>query len=172
MVLDRESWDHNAHRLLADAERTGSPATLLFLDLDKFKTVNDTYGHIAGDRVLAAASSVLQQGIRSGDLLGRYGGDEFVLLLANAGLTDALRAAQEIRDAIRSMRVTVPTLDGETATITTVTVSVGVAGYSPQRHRTLDRLLLEADRALYAAKRAGRNQVCPASPLPQRKTLI
>jgi diguanylate cyclase (GGDEF)-like protein len=165
-VLDKQSWHRHAEGLLALHRRTGGATALLFLDLDHFKRINDTYGHVAGNQVLDAISVILERSTRPEDLLGRYG-DEFLILLADTSLSDALHVARRIRDAVRALHLTVPAIGGGTATITTVTTSLGVAGYSPGHHRTVDDLVVEADTALYAAKNGGRDQICPAPPRPR-----
>jgi diguanylate cyclase (GGDEF)-like protein len=137
---------------------------VLVLDLDHFKDVNDTYGHLAGDEVLAAVADALQAEVRDGDLVGRFGGEEFVILLAaRAGRTeaDALTSAQSVADRIRrrvaSLAVGLETPDGP-LTVAGLSVSVGAA-VRPDGPADLRTLVHAADTALYAAKRAGRNRV-------------
>jgi len=142
-------------RLLDAARRAGQPASLLMLDLDRFKAVNDTYGHAAGDAVLAAFSGLLQRMLRQSDLFARYGGEEFVVLAPNAGTDAALELAERIRAAVAELRVTVGGL------VLRFTVSVGASSLGPEAGLAspLEALLARADEALYVAKAAGRNRV-------------
>jgi diguanylate cyclase (GGDEF)-like protein len=136
-------------RTLADRR----PAALLLFDLDRFKEVNDTAGHQAGDRVLKAFSDLVAGSIRPGDLFGRLGGEEFACLLAEASMAEALQISERLRRDFAAMRFSGPA--------TNATVSVGVAMAS-DAGRDLSALLATADRALYRAKADGRNRVAPA----------
>jgi diguanylate cyclase (GGDEF)-like protein len=136
-------------RTLADRR----PAALLLFDLDRFKEVNDTAGHQAGDRVLKAFSDLVAGSIRPGDLFGRLGGEEFACLLAEASMAEALQISERLRRDFAAMRFPGPA--------TSATVSVGVAMAS-EAGRDLPALLATADRALYRAKADGRNRVAPA----------
>lgn len=140
---------------LARAERSGSPLAVAMLDLDHFKAVNDTHGHAAGDRVLRALSRMLQQRLRKTDLVGRYGGEEFALVLPGATAEVAQRILDDIRRSFRELEFI---FGGATARCT---FSAGVAA-SPG-HRDVERLVSAADEALYAAKREGRDCVKRAS---------
>jgi len=135
----------------AAAAREQEPYALLLLDLDHFKKINDTYGHEAGDLALVQVARALQRRLRTGDLVARIGGEEFVVLLAGVGLQDAMRVAEELRRRIKQLRC--ETEAGSFA----CTVSVGVAWHRPGQ--TLAQVLRAADRALYAAKRKGRDRV-------------
>ena len=119
-------------------------------DLDKFKTVNDTFGHQAGDRVLTAFCRVATSTLRPGDLFGRLGGEEFAALLLHTSLNGGLVAAERVR---ANFEATALDLGAHT-----LTVSVGVAS-APECKRKLAELIEEADRALYRAKENGRNRV-------------
>jgi diguanylate cyclase (GGDEF)-like protein len=136
-------------RIVADRRS----AALLLFDLDRFKEVNDTAGHQAGDRVLKAFSDLVAESIRPGDLFGRLGGEEFACLLPNASMAEALQIAERARREFAAMCL--PSLE------TNATVSVGVA-MAGDAGRTLEALLATADRALYRAKAEGRNRVAPA----------
>jgi diguanylate cyclase (GGDEF)-like protein len=142
---------------------------VLILDLDHFKTVNDRYGHLAGDVVLAAVASELQAGSRSHDLVGRFGGEEFVVLLRElptgpAGSDVLLSVAERIRRRVSQLAVAVHTPHCA-ATVTGLSVSIGGA-VLPTDGTTLDEALQVADASLYAAKRAGRDRVRIAAGLP------
>ena len=163
-LLNSAAWHARAERAVTRSGRAPGSAAVLVLDLDHFKDVNDTYGHLAGDEVLAAVADALQAEVRDGDLVGRFGGEEFVILLAaRAGRTeaDALTAAQSVADRIRrrvaSLAVGLETPDGP-LTVAGLSVSVGAA-VRPDGPADLRTLVHAADTALYAAKRAGRNRV-------------
>jgi diguanylate cyclase (GGDEF)-like protein len=138
--------EHDAHR--------AEPAALLLLDIDHFKLVNDRYGHLQGDRTLKLVSSVLSAQKRRGDLLGRVGGEEFALLLPEAGLDAAHGVAERIRSAVRDATESGPN---------PLTVSIGIATVSPAV-ATSHALMHAADRALYAAKARGRDRAVDLEP--------
>lgn len=129
------------------------PAALLLFDLDRFKEVNDTAGHQAGDRVLKAFAELVTASMRPGDLFGRLGGEEFACLQVDATMAEALHTAERLRRTFEATRFPGP--------MANATVSVGVAMAS-DAGRTLSALLASADRALYRAKADGRNRVAPA----------
>lgn len=151
-------WHEMAGKELARSQRTGAPLGVLMIDIDHFKALNDRHGHLAGDEVLKAVSRALQHEMRPYDLAGRFGGEEFVLLLPGVGVSEVGYVAERIRDRIAALAVPVVGLDGEPAQLGSISVSVGAA-VSPADAGELDRLLLAADTALLAAKEAGRNQV-------------
>ncbi len=159
-LLNAHAWGARAEQQLRRAGPAGVPHAVLVLDLDHFKTVNDLHGHLAGDQVLAAVADALQSEVRERDLVGRFGGEEFVILLVgqrDGGETDLGAVAERIRERVAALVVDVTTADG-TERITALSVSVGGALHSGGR-ADLAGLLLIADTALYSAKRAGRNQV-------------
>ncbi|MDT7705599.1 MAG: hypothetical protein QOG20_1206 [Pseudonocardiales bacterium] len=159
-LLNAAAWHTKAERALQRVVRGEGPRAVLVLDLDHFKVVNDTHGHLAGDQVLAAVADALRSEVRDRDLVGRFGGEEFVVLLAGlqGGCAADLEAvADRIRRRVAALRVELPTPDGP-LTIAGLSVSVGVA-VQPGAGGELRSLLQIADAALYAAKRAGRNAV-------------
>lgn len=142
---------HSAELLAADLEharRTGQPMTLLMIDIDHFKDINDSHGHQTGDRVLIEVARRLRDNLRGTDIVGRWGGEEFVVLMRYCGLRDALGAADKLRRRIA---------DSPFEGLRSVTVSIGAAELLPGED--LNGWLDRADAALYAAKRAGRNSV-------------
>jgi diguanylate cyclase (GGDEF)-like protein len=152
-VANRRAFFDRGAPLLEWAMADRRSAALLLFDLDRFKEVNDTAGHQAGDRVLKAFCDLATASIGPGDLFGRLGGEEFACLLANATMAQALQTAERLRGEFAAMRL--PGLDVNS------TVSVGVAMGS-EAGRSLPALLATADRALYRAKTDGRNRVAPA----------
>ncbi len=152
---NQRACQDNLKRMVAHASRTVSPISAVLLDLDHFKQVNDRFGHGAGDDVLAAVGETLTSALRASDFAGRYGGEEFLLLLPDTDAEGALDAAEKVRAAIA--KIEVPQVERE------ITASLGVATY-PTDALDSDSLLRMADRALYAAKGAGRNRVELATP--------
>jgi len=132
--------------------RHKTPLACAVIDVDHFKSVNDTHGHMVGDVVLREVAQSMLLAVRGGEVLGRFGGEEFLLLLPNSGVESAAVAAERLRQTIEEMRVPVP------GTKLGVTISLGVAERLPTMSSSED-LLGMADDALYAAKRAGRNSV-------------
>jgi diguanylate cyclase (GGDEF)-like protein len=166
-LLNAAAWHDKAERALQRAQRQGGAAGVLILDLDHFKSVNDTYGHLAGDEVLVAVAAALRAEVREGDVVGRFGGEEFVVLLRDLELTSAGRrqlesVAERIRARVEQLAVTVHTPDGP-LTIQGLSTSVGGV-FHLGRTSTLQQVLGAADAALYAAKRDGRNTVRFGSP--------
>lgn len=144
------------------AQRYDDALSLILLDLDHFKDVNDRFGHAAGDRVLREVASALQQGVRDTDLVARYGGEEFAVLLPRTHLTCALTVAERVRRELRALR------SGDEGRLQ-VTASLGVSSFPHRAVLSPEQLLLTADEALYQAKREGRDRVClhtQLSPFP------
>ncbi len=143
------------------AARSHSRLSVLFLDLDRFKTVNDRFGHLVGSRVLRELGALLQESVRAIDTVGRYGGDEFTILLVDTGRDGALSVADRIRQSVAGH-----TFGGERGLDLRLTISVGVATF-PAHGETRERLLDLADKAMSLAKALGRNHVCSADDLSQ-----
>ncbi|WP_079436426.1 GGDEF domain-containing protein [Zoogloea sp. LCSB751] len=154
-IGNRRDFEMRAQRELARAQRYQRPLSLLSLDVDHFKRINDTHGHAVGDEVLRALARVANQELREHDLLARFGGEEFVALLPDTTLDEALVVAERMRGALGACCV----LSGEAGI--RFTVSVGVAQLADGSSE-LTSLLKAADKALYQAKQKGRNQVCLA----------
>jgi diguanylate cyclase (GGDEF)-like protein len=148
-LLNAAAWRDLSRRALSRAARAAQPAALLLIDLDHFKQINDSHGHLAGDRALCAVAACLQRELRGHDAVGRFGGEEFVVLIENVELDIASRMGERVRAAISEIT---------TADHVQVRASVGLA-HSPTSEIELDALLQAADTALYQAKAAGRNRV-------------
>ncbi|MEV4311642.1 GGDEF domain-containing protein [Actinocrispum sp. NPDC049592] len=161
-LLNSVAWHSSGNNELSRAGRTGAAFSVLMIDLDYFKKINDTFGHLAGDDMLIALADLLKRETRSHDLVGRFGGEEFVVLLAGSGEADALVAAERIRHQITEMVVQSRMNDGSPVTIADRSASIGVAAY-PASGDTLEEVLAAADAAVYAAKRSGRNRVVGTS---------
>ncbi|MCY4373402.1 MAG: GGDEF domain-containing protein [Spirochaetaceae bacterium] len=157
------AWNRRAivellERELERARRERGRVAVLFIDLDRFKRINDRHGHAAGDAVLCEAAARMRAVVRPYDAVGRYGGDEFVVIIAGTGAgRGAARAAAAVASGLRERPVATPA--GEVR----VTASIGVAVASAGA-RDPDRLIADADRAMYAAKRAGGDAVCDDPP--------
>ncbi|WP_246486292.1 GGDEF domain-containing protein [Kribbella qitaiheensis] len=158
-------WAHAVPVELARAESLRSTVGLLMLDLDRFKEINDTYGHPAGDRALRAVGESVRAEVREGDLVARVGGDELAVLLPGASEGEVLEVAERIRERLTTLTVSVDTAVDATAIITGIPASFGAAVY-PDVAGTMDQLILAADNALRTAKRAGRNKIVTARPSP------
>jgi diguanylate cyclase (GGDEF)-like protein len=154
-------WHELASREVERALRRREEVSVLLADLDHFKRVNDTWGHLAGDAVLAAVASEFAGNLRTYDVAGRFGGEEFVVLLPGTGPSRARNVAERLRNSVAGLQVAVPTGDhrGPGVPAGQVTVSIGIAAL-PAQARDLTALLARADMALYAAKQAGRDLVC------------
>jgi diguanylate cyclase (GGDEF)-like protein len=153
-LLNARTWEGEAEAEVIRAVRARMALAVAVLDIDWFKRVNDTYGHLFGDEVLKEIARSLPGVLREYDSAGRFGGEEFVLLLPHTRAVDAFRIADRVRDHISGLSL--HTSDGQTVQ---VTVSVGVAALDAGSRRELTELLAAADAALYRAKRDGRNQV-------------
>lgn len=156
-LLNAATWNREAEQAIAAGHNGRKPVSLLLIDLDHFKLVNDRHGHLVGDEVLKLVAEVLAGEVRKADLAGRFGGEEFVLLLADTTRVEAGRTAERLRTRIAGM-----TVEGADAEPVGTTVSIGVA---VQGHDGTDlmELLAAADTALYRAKNAGRNRTWMAN---------
>ncbi len=152
-LVNRRALVRAAQRDVAHAVRTHQPYALMMMDIDHFKAINDQHGHMAGDRVLCHVAELLRARLRAQDMVGRYGGEEFVVLLPGTALHDAVVLAEVLRSAVEQA----PAMHQDQPIA--VTLSIGVCGGRPDHADAWDALLRDADRALYKAKRAGRNRV-------------
>jgi diguanylate cyclase (GGDEF)-like protein len=156
-MFNRRGFAEATARMIAREAAAGRPVTVMIFDIDHFKSINDRFGHPAGDEVLKVFASIVTSTLRISDLCGRIGGEEFAALVPCA-IEEAVHAAERVREAFETCGIVVD--DAAVAT----TVSIGVAG--GPAHTELDILLASADTALYQAKRGGRNRVQTATEEP------
>lgn len=150
-LFNRGALLRHADVLLDDGKASGSPYAVLMIDLDRFKQINDTYGHLGGDNVLRAVAGVLARELGTNHLPSRFGGEEFLLLMGNTGLAQAMQQAERLRSTVAALSI-----DTEAGPIS-VTTSIGVAEGQPGE--PLEQVVRRADQALYTAKEKGRNLV-------------
>jgi diguanylate cyclase (GGDEF)-like protein/PAS domain S-box-containing protein len=152
-LFNRRFMEESLERELHQAARTQKPVSIIMLDIDHFKHLNDTYGHDAGDEVLKELGKLIKRHIRGGDIACRFGGEEFILILPNASLELAKKRAEDIRKMVESLN-----LEYDHQPVGMVTVSLGIATY-PNHGANMEAVLRKADEALYQAKDSGRNRV-------------
>lgn len=157
-LLNRKGFDHRLEELLAQALAPGAGHCLVMLDIDHFKAVNDTFGHVMGDRVLQAVAEAVRAGVSDpSHRVARYGGEEFAVLLPQCSLANAIAVAEACRQRVKALRVR----DRRSQTVMLdVTISAGVAAINPEDDAP--SLVARADTALYKAKHAGRDRVVGA----------
>ena len=155
-LYNRRYFDEAMGRELIRAARNGWPAGIVMCDLDHFKVVNDTYGHLVGDEVLRVFAELLKKNSRGSDIVCRFGGEEFLLLLPDMPPEVAYQRAEQLRKALAAQQIT------SGATVIQVTASFGVA-FFPENGKTQDALIRAADAAMYEAKKAGRDRVVVSS---------
>jgi two-component system cell cycle response regulator len=152
-LLNRRAIIDFLQREMARASRQQMTAGVMILDLDHFKGINDTFGHLAGDQVLKRVGKLFQSSFRSYDVAGRFGGEEFLVVLPNCGYVELKQRAEMVRLSMAGLRLE---FDGIPCSLT---VSIGVTTFDPNLGDSLESLLQRADSALYEAKRYGRNRV-------------
>ena len=156
-IPNRRSFDSRLNLEWRQAIREKTPISLLMMDLDKFKLVNDTHGHQNGDLVLKKVTEIFCLYLRRpADFIARWGGEEFIVILPNTYREGALEVAEYIRADVEKTRITFP--DGEEIHIT---ISIGVTSLRPELNSSVDTFISDADKALYRAKESGRNKVVP-----------
>jgi two-component system cell cycle response regulator len=160
-ALNRRGFDELLSAEISRSRRFGRPISLLMIDLDDLKVINDSYGHQAGDKVLKEIASMLKKSVRQCDIVARYGGDEFAVILVETGKVDAMLKANLLRDSLATPGHTNGIIGVQPKH--TTTISIGVASY-PIDARTVEGLVREADRALYGAKARGGSSVEAANP--------
>lgn len=151
-LANRRSFDQHLETEIARTRRYARPFCLIMLDIDHFKTVNDTYGHSAGDEALKIVAGVLTESARTNDIIARIGGEEFALILTETEIEKALQVANRLRESVASTEI---------PNIGSITVSIGIAEY-PLCAATASTLYKTVDEALYQAKEDGRNRVVQA----------
>jgi len=161
-VLNPRTYYEEAEKKLFSEQVSHAPCSVLFLDLDHFKKINDTYGHGAGDMVLSSTAKCIRQACRKRDLIGRVGGEEFSLFLPETDHSDAMALAEKLRRKIEQMEIAVE------GSLVKITASIGVALKS-QCHHSIADIQREADCAMYYAKQSGRNRVFSSNDLPDIK---
>lgn len=154
-LANRQAFDTLMQQALNETRRTGAPLCVLLIDIDHFKAVNDLHGHITGDRVLRHVASVIRNSLRASDIVSRWGGEEFLVLLKNVSADRAGILAEKLRDAVAQYKLNLGKQH------LSVTVSLGTAMY--RNGDTADQLISRADTALYEAKDQGRNRVRAAA---------
>ncbi|MBL6751993.1 MAG: diguanylate cyclase [Nevskia sp.] len=162
-VLNRRGWTARLEELLRSESRGGRGLAVMFVDIDHFKSLNDCFGHDEGDLALKKVAACLARHLRPGDILGRYGGEEFVAILPGSGDEQALAVGERVRAAVEDLAIANDTAGGK------LTASVGIA--IRQAGEGVATLTGRADHAMYAAKRAGRNRVVLA-PAPERIAVV
>ncbi|MFD6100587.1 GGDEF domain-containing protein [Nocardiopsis flavescens] len=163
-LLNAPTWEQEASIEIARSRAARNRSAVLIIDIDHFKRVNDTHGHLFGDQVLMGVATTISHQLRQSDLLGRFGGEEFVVLLPGADVNEAWHAAERLRVEVGCMEIAVEKVQ------VTVTVSVGLA-VAGEHGNDLVELLTAADLALYRAKETGRNRVCLPGGRPEGGTV-
>ncbi len=151
-LLNRQASDMLIERVVAEVRRVSEPVAVLLIDIDHFKSINDQYGHLAGDRVLEGMAGLLRRRLRASDIAARWGGEEFLMVLKGCSTEEALRLAEELRADVERERFDL----GNEKTVS-VTISIGVSNYDGTE--PIDHAISRADTRLYEAKRSGRNRV-------------
>jgi len=152
-ILNRRGFEKTTSRILDESTASGKETCLLMVDIDHFKKINDTYGHLVGDKVIRAVAEMLKSKVKGQDSVARLGGEEFAVLLPETPAAGAFAVAEHIRQSIENGKIR--RIDSQ-ETIGAVTVSIGIASILPDED--INQLLNQADKALYASKTQGRNR--------------
>ena len=153
-LYNRHYFNEISKMLYSSSKRENEELSILMLDIDKFKNVNDTYGHSIGDKILVGCSRVFKDIARESDVVIRYGGEEFLILLPKTGLEDALVMAEGIKNSIEDNKI-----DILNSNLVSVTISIGVSKRIPSSDKDIESIIKRADEALYLAKENGRNRI-------------
>jgi diguanylate cyclase (GGDEF)-like protein len=162
-LLTSKSFFSELRREAARAEADARPFCVLMMDLDHFKEVNDTYGHLVGSKTLEETGRVIKEALRAGDVASRFGGEEFAAFLLDANYAQGLVAAERVRAAVEQEEFPATRMDSPGHATHRITISIGVAAY-PDDATDPIHLVELADSALYRAKRSGRNRICAYRP--------
>ena len=154
-LLNRRGFEDTIAEPMKNAQKETAPLTLIIADIDRFKRINDKFGHLTGDNVLKLISKLLQKHIKGKDIAGRFGGEEFIMALPETSMDGGFVLAEQIRTGLEKMRWQSKSSGKD---IGTITISLGVSQFIPGED--LDALISRADKALYAAKENGRNRTC------------
>jgi len=152
-LYNRRAFYKLGEQVLDGCKRYEHPCSVLMIDIDHFKQINDTHGHAVGDEAICSLSQTLRDTLREADIIGRMGGEEFAVLLPHTDQQQALESAERLRQAVASTAITSATGNLQ------MTISIGAAVFNAQQNATLEQMLITADKALYQAKMAGRNRV-------------
>ncbi|SFP03159.1 diguanylate cyclase [Hydrogenimonas thermophila] len=154
-LYNRRYFTNVSQHILEIAKRENQSLSLVMLDIDKFKNINDTYGHQIGDEVIISLANELTQNQRKSDIVSRYGGEEFVVLLPNTSLEEAIGVAEKLRE-----KIDLKTINLDNYEKLKFTISLGVSEVKVFNEKNIEKALKRADDALYTAKESGRNRVC------------
>lgn len=170
-LFNYRHFSHTLDQELERSQRTLQSTTLIMLDVDHFKSVNDQWGHEVGNQALKLIANCIVQNIRKLDIACRYGGEEFAIILPSSEMAASVHVAERIRSAIESTPLDIPLADGNSEQLA-LTASAGLSVYSGNNIISSQQLIEAADEKLYQAKAQGRNRICfsPPEPLEQQVT--
>jgi diguanylate cyclase (GGDEF)-like protein len=154
-IYNRRAFFKRTKEEIARIKRHGETLSIILTDIDKFKNINDTYGHDVGDKVLKHFAKVLKSGIRQYDVVARLGGEEFIILLSNANIEEAFKRAEHIRKQIEESKVFIKDINKNVK----YTASFGVATLKEEDNYKIEKVIKRADEALYSSKKCGRNRI-------------
>lgn len=155
-LYNRQHLDKHLKEEMKRAKRYGNPLSVMMFDIDNFKKINDAYGHLVGDRVLQTAAEVIRKTLRDTDIAGRFGGDEFVLILVQTNMNVGKQVAERINSNIKKSRVHL-----KKNSFIRFSISTGICQYN-NKIKNIRELISKTDKAMYMAKSSGHNQVCEA----------
>jgi diguanylate cyclase (GGDEF)-like protein len=155
-MLNRQHLDIRLREEIRRAKRYNNPLSIVMFDIDRFKEINDSYGHIIGDRLLKKVSAIVHKTLRETDIAGRFGGDEFVLILVQTPLEIGKQVAERIRDKIERAKIHI-----KRNKFINFTISMGICQYS-NKIKNIEDFIAKADKAVYEAKDKGQNKICVA----------